>query len=113
MVQKIRRMRRLARSIVFLSCSYAAACGGDDPVAATPDPPEISSVSPNPMVEGQTVILTGTNFSANAVSNTVTIDNATLPVTAASTTSLTVTIPEGCGPLRIASLRVTVSGHSQ
>lgn len=111
MVQKIRRMRRLlARAIVFLSCSFAAACGGDDPVAATPDPPKISSVSPNPLVEGQAAILTGTNFSENAVSNTVTIDDALLPVTAASTRSLTVTIPEGCGPLRIASLRVTVAG---
>ena len=108
MVQKIRRMGRLARSIVFLSCSYVAACG--DPVANTPDPPHITGVSPSPMVEGQTATLTGTNFSANTVSNTVTIDNVTLAVTAASETSLTVTIPEGCGPLRIASLQVTIGG---
>ena len=108
MVQKIRRMSRLARSIVFLSCSYVAACG--DPVATTPDPPHITGVSLSPMVEGQTATLTGTNFSANTVSNTVTIDNVTLAVTAASETSLTVTIPEGCGPLRIASLQVTIGG---
>lgn len=110
MARKKRLLRRLARSIVFLSCGYAAACGGADPVNTdtTPDPPQISSVSPDPMVEGQPAILTGSN--ANTASNTVKIDNVTLLVTAASTTSLTVTIPEGCGPLRIANLQVTVGG---
>ncbi len=109
-------MRRLARSIIFLSCGYAAACGGDggkDPVDTddtSGGPPQILSVSPDPLVEGQVAVLTGTNFSANTASNTVTFDNVALLVTAASTTSLTVTIPEGCGPLRVASLQVTVGG---
>ena len=117
MSRKTKLMRRLARSIIFLSCGYAAACGGgdggNDPVDTdntSGGPPQISSVSPDPLVEGQVAVLTGSNFSANTASNTVTFDNVALLVTAASTTSLTVTIPEGCGPLRVASLQVTVGG---
>ena len=116
MSRKMTFMRRIARSIVFLSCGYAAACGGNDAVISMTDPlpevpqPQIVSVSPDPMIEGQTAVLSGSNFSANTASNTVTIDDVSLLVTAASTTSLTVTLPKGCGPLRIASLKVTVGG---
>ena len=98
----------LARTIVILSCGYAAACG--ESVAPTPDPPQISSVSPNPIVEGQTATLTGFNFSESTAANIVTMNSVRLVVTEASATSLTVTIPAGCGPLRTASLRATVEG---
>ena len=105
-------MRRPARSIVFLSLGFVAACGGGDPTSnnTTPDAPQISSVSPDPMIEGQVAILTGTNFSPDMASNTVTMNSVTLVVTQASATSLTVTIPSGCGPLRSTDLRVTTSG---
>ena len=97
----------LEKIVVFLCC-YAAACGGD---AVTPtDLPEISSISPNPIVEGRTAVLTGTNFSEIAASNTVKLDNVTLLVTEASATSLTVDVPAGCGPLRSANLQVTSGG---
>ena len=111
-------MRRLVYSIVFLSFGFLTACGGDgggNPVDNTDpgsDPPQISSVSPNPMVEGQSAVLTGSNFSPTAASNTVTLDNVSLQVTQASATSLTVTIPGGCGPLRATSLRVVSGGVS-
>ena len=113
MSRKNKLLRRLARSIIVLSCGYAAACGGDggdDSVTpdSTPDPPQVSSVSPDPMIEGQSAVLTGTNFSANLAEVTVTMDGVGLLVTAASVTSITVTIPEGCGPLRSTSLQVTV-----
>jgi hypothetical protein len=113
-------MHRLARSTLFVSllplivaaCGESATCsdplcGGDNSGG-----PTISSVSPSPMVEGQSAVLTGTDFSPNAASNTVTMNNVTLQVTAASETSLTITIPEGCGPLRAASLQVTVAGRA-
>ena len=109
MLRKTRLMPGLARAIVLLSCGYVAACGGET-LAPTPDLPAISSVSPNPMVEGQTAVLTGNNFSEVTASNTVTLNGKTLVVTAASPTSLTVTIPEGCGPLRTVSLQVTAGG---
>ena len=106
-------MRRLAHSIVFLAFGLVAACGGGDGPTNTDsgtNPSQISSVTPNPMVEGQSAVLTGTNFSPVAASNTVTMDNVPLTVTQASATSLTVTIPPGCGPLRTTSLRVTAAG---
>ncbi len=120
-------MRKLAYTIFFVSFStlVAAACGGT-PTCSSPlcenggsgggggDPagPEISSVVPSPMVEGRSAVLTGTDFSAIAASNSVTLNGLTLQVTAASETSLTVDIPAGCGPLRVASLQVTVGGSS-
>ena len=105
-------MRRLARSIVYFSLGFAAACGGGDPTSnnTTPDAPQISSVSPDPMIEGHTATLIGTDFSPDIASNTVWMNSVALLVTQASATSLTVTIPAGCGPLRAASLRVTAEG---
>lgn len=108
MSRKSGLLRGLVRSIVLLLCGFAAACG--DPVTPTPDVPQVSSVSPNPMVEGQSATLTGVNFSETPAENTVMLNSVTLVVTQASATSLTVTIPEGCGPLRNASLTVTVDG---
>ena len=108
MSRKFGLMRGQARTIVLLLCGFAAACG--DPVTLTPDAPEISNVSPDPMVEGQSATLTGINFLEIPAENTVTLNSVTLVVTQASATSLTVTLPEGCGPLRSASLTVTVDG---
>jgi len=109
-------MQRIARSIIFLCLGYASACGGkDNPMKADPptDPtPHITSISPDPIVEGQTATLTGTDFSPTASLNTVAMDDVTLVVTAASETSLTVTMPEGCGPLRTTNLTVTVGGRA-
>ena len=109
-------MHRIARAILFLGLGYAGACGGKgDPMTTDPPPsptPQISSISPDPIVEGQTAVLTGTDFSPNASLNTVTMDDLALTVTAASETSLTVTLPEGCGPLRDTNLKVTVGGRA-
>ena len=54
--------------------------------------------------------LTGTNFLPDIASNAVTLNSVALVVTQASATSVHVTIPSGCGPLREASLRVTTGG---
>ncbi len=55
--------------------------------------PQVSSVSPNPMVPGATATLTGVNFSTTPANNTVTIGGRTATVTGATATQLTVTVP--------------------
>lgn len=71
----------------------------------------IESVSPTPLVEGQTATLTGTGFDPNPASNLVTVDGIAAAVTAASATSLTITIPTyDCKPQRAVNIRVTVAG---
>ena len=80
---------------------------GDAAVTVTPPSPvTIASVSPDPLVEGQSATITGTGFSATASENAVTIDGLAASVTAASTSSLTVTVPTAeCKPARSAQVR--------
>lgn len=55
--------------------------------------PQVSSISPATLVPGASATLTGTNFNATPASNTVRIGGRVATVTAATTTSLTVTVP--------------------
>ncbi|NBP70542.1 MAG: hypothetical protein EBU52_17630, partial [Cytophagia bacterium] len=55
--------------------------------------PTISSFSPLQGIAGTSVTITGTNFSTTATNNIVKFNNTTATVTAATTTSLTVTVP--------------------
>jgi hypothetical protein len=55
--------------------------------------PQVSAVSPNPMVPGASATITGTNFSLTPANNTVTIGGRVATVTAATATQLTVTVP--------------------
>ena len=55
--------------------------------------PQITSISPSPLVPGATATLTGTNFDATAANNVVTIGGVAASITGATTTSLTVTVP--------------------
>jgi IPT/TIG domain/Bacterial Ig-like domain (group 2) len=73
--------------------------------------PTISSISPSPLVPGQTATINGTNFSANPASNAVTIGGATAAVTAAGATSLTVTVPSALCVPGTAPVQVTVNGR--
>jgi hypothetical protein len=78
--------------------------------ATTPLSPTISSITPDTLVEGQSAVLTGTNFDATAGNNVVTIDGTQATVTLASSTSLTVTVPTyGCAPARLVTVSVTVA----
>ncbi|GIW52732.1 MAG: hypothetical protein KatS3mg081_2087 [Gemmatimonadales bacterium] len=71
----------------------------------------VESVSPTPLVEGQAATITGTGFDPNAANNLVTVDGVAAAVTAASATSLTITVPTyDCKPQRPVNVRVTVSG---
>jgi hypothetical protein len=71
----------------------------------------VESVSPTPLVEGQSATLTGTGFDPNPAGNLVTVDGVTAVVTGASATSLTITVPTyDCKPQRPVNVRVTVAG---
>jgi len=75
-------------------------------------PPQLvlSTVSPNPLVPGQSATLTGTGFSNVPGNNTVTIAGTTAAVTSATATSLTVTVPSSLCTAGAAAVNVRVSG---
>ena len=71
-------------------------------------PLAITSISPNPLTPGGTVTIQGTGF---GIDNSVTVGGVAAAITAATPTSLTVTIPASiCLPTGNAAVRVTVSG---
>ena len=96
--------------LVFALSAFLTACGGDDGGGTGPPsgPPQITGISPNPMIEGQIATITGSNFATNTASNTVLLDGVQLLVSAATSTSITVTVSPGCGPARVATLEITV-----
>ena len=65
--------------------------------------PTITAISPKTGKVGDSVTITGTEFDATAANNKVFFGATKATVTAASTTSLTVTVPTGAtfGPLRV------------
>ena len=70
----------------------------------------LSTVSPDPLVEGQTATLTGTGFDPTPTNNTVTMDGVSATVTAATATQLDVVVPAfDCMPARDVSVEVTVA----
>ncbi len=73
----------------------------------------ISQVEPTVLLEGAAATIRGSGFSSIRGNNTVLIDGLAATVTAASATSLSVTVPHAdCLPPRQAELRVTASGSS-
>ena len=103
-------MYRSGLLVFALSASLTACGGGDggDGTGPPSGPPQITGISPNPMIEGQIATISGRNFASNTASNVVLLDSVQLMVSAATSTSLTVTVPPGCGPARVATLEVTV-----
>jgi len=80
-----------------------ASAGGvdSDPTIIVVIPPgnvTVSSITPSPMVEGQSATLRGEGFSATAAQNNVTINGFSAPVTSASDTLLVIDVPEECFP---------------
>jgi len=73
--------------------------------------PQIASVTPSPIVEGQTATITGANFSPTAAGNIVRVGGVPAVVTAASATSLSITVPVlNCKPAQNVNVDVTVGG---
>lgn len=109
-IQKQFRMLAFAGMAAMAGVFFA--CGDDDggdnpgnPVVPQPDPvPTITAISPESGLEGDEITITGTNFSDTASVNVVTFSgNVTATVSAASETSLTVTVPVGAesGPITV------------
>ena len=76
--------------------------------------PTITNFSPTSGVVGTTVTITGTNFNATAAQNVVYFGATKATVTAASTTSLTVTVPIGATfqPISVLNLSTVLTGFS-
>jgi len=78
-----------------------------------PTAPQLTSITPFPMVEGGSATITGVNFGATPGENAVTVDGVAASVTAADGATVTFTVPAtGCRPLRDVSVRVTAGGKS-
>ncbi len=74
-------------------------------------PPQINGFNMSAALVGQTVTIQGNNFAANAADNLVRIGDLEAPVTAASTTQLTVIVPFGAESAPV-SVR-TLTGESR
>ncbi len=86
---------------------------GSYPVTVTAPPPLVlSSVTPNPLVPGQSATLTGAGFSDVPANNTVSIAGTTAAVTSASATSLTVTVPSSLCTAGVADVNVRVGART-
>jgi hypothetical protein len=70
--------------------------------------PQVTGASASPLVPGQSVTLTGINFSETPADNAVTLGGAAATVTGATSTSLTVTVP--CVLSGSRALEVTTGG---
>ncbi len=98
-------MNILARFKTYLSMlsialiiGFTTSCGNDDDAPDGPDAPTVTSITsfaPTSGFVGTSVTITGTGFSSTLANNTVRFGSVTATVTAATATSLTVTVPEG------------------
>jgi hypothetical protein len=71
----------------------------------------VASVAPDTLIPGATVTITGIGFDSTPGNNAVTIDHVPAIVTAATHTTLQITVPaEQCRPERTVAVRVTVGG---
>ena len=79
----------------------------------TPVPVVISGIEPSVLVEGQEARVTGSGFSVTAAQNQVSVGGRGAQVTAATRTSLRITVPRAdCLPPRKEELRVAVGTMS-
>jgi hypothetical protein len=73
--------------------------------------PQIASVTPSPMVEGQPATITGTNFGGSIAANTVRVGGVSASITAATPTSIQIVVPQlNCKPAQSVLVDVTVAG---
>jgi hypothetical protein len=78
-----------------------------------PPPVVINSVTPSPLVEGETATITGMGFNTDPASNTVTVDGLAAVVTQATTTVLDIVVPTfDCLPARSVDVLVSVAGET-
>ena len=77
--------------------------------------PTISAITPASGVPGSSVTITGTNFNATPANNIVYFGATKAAVSAASTTSLTVTVPVGatCQDVTVNNAGTSLTGYSE
>ncbi len=80
------------------------------PFAATAINLVITTIAPDPMVEGQAATITGQGFDPAPGATTVTVGGGAAAITAISPTSITFTVPSDCRPARDATVEVRVGG---
>ncbi len=89
---------------------FLASCSKDDgPSTPTVATPTITNFSPTSGPVGTVVTITGTNFSTKTSENTVKIGTTTAAVSVATTTKLTISVPQGATS---GALSVTVGGKT-
>ena len=90
----------------------AASLGCREPTS-TDNPPEITSISPSPLVTGATATIAGSGFGDTPADNIVIMDGVAATVTAATPTNLTVIVPPlPCTPAHTGIVSVSVGGPS-
>lgn len=71
--------------------------------------PQITAVTPSPMVEGQPATITGSKFGATPGANVVRVDGVAATVTAVSASSLQIIVPKfNCRPAVTVVMEITV-----
>lgn len=86
----------LSVSLLVFMLGFATSCDDDEnPTPETPVELAIASFTPTSGNVGTSVTITGTGFSTTLANNTVKFGTVSSTVTAATATSLTVTVPEG------------------
>jgi len=104
----MRRFVLLAGLVAFAACSDSTGNGGGDP--------SISSIAPAVLTPGAAATITGSNFNSSPSGNVVTIGGITVPVSAATSTQLTLQLPAvasfPCVPTGDAAVTVTVGTKS-
>jgi hypothetical protein len=71
---------------------------------------ELSAVSPDPVIRGQSVTITGSGFHSNPANNRVTVGGIEVPVAVATATSLEFVMPDDCLPSKEIDFQVFVAG---
>jgi len=104
-------MKTIALVIPVLCILSLVSCTNDD---KNPTPPKdktlrVTSLSSTTVHYGDTLVIGGSNFSATAANNTITINGITATVIAATTTSLEVTIP--AASVTNCEVKVEVAGN--
>lgn len=81
-------------------------------VTALPGAVVIDSITPAVILDGGTATIHGSGFASTVAGNAVMVDSSAATVTAATATTLQITLPTACRPARDAKFSVTVGGST-
>ncbi len=101
------RLRELSSFVLAACLLLTVACGGDDTTAPQPDPPVVAGVSATTVAPGDTLVISGSNFTSPPSSNQVRFTNplgVSTPV-AGNSSELTVVVDQDAttGPLTVSN----------